>query len=104
MHPIVVRVQVIICGVACNSTSKDQHDFWLVCSEVDKSRILTITRPHKDVWDILSNQTAEEIQTKKEDLDSFINASNTAQLQLLFDKMIVKWDWRDRILEAWDLR
>jgi predicted phosphatase len=44
------------------------------------------------------------IQTQKNDLDSFIDASTAVQVQQIFEKMIVVWPWKDRMLTAWNLR
>jgi hypothetical protein len=68
-------------------------------------RILSLTRPHRQAWDTVSNpQPPDVIQTQKNDLDSFIDASTAVQVQQIFEKMIVVWPWKDRMLTAWNLR
>jgi hypothetical protein len=81
--------------------SKAQQEFWMVCCEVNKSKILSITSPHREVWDTLSNLTKEENDTKNADLAKFIDDSGVPQVQKMFDIMIVQSDWRNYMMAAW---
>jgi len=78
-----------------------RHDFYFVCREVDQARAVQFYTLHQEVWDILSSETPSELATKKGDIDTFINESTSAQVQQMFDVMIVQWAWRDRMLKAW---
>jgi hypothetical protein len=84
--------------------SQSPHDFYFVCEEVDKDRIVTICKPNKNVWDILSpNAPAEVKAAKQKDIDQFINESKSEQVQQMFAIMIVQWEWRTRMLQTWDI-
>jgi len=79
------------------------HDFYFVCREVDENRAVQFYTRHQKVWDILSSETPSELATKQGDIDTFINDSSRAQVQQMFDVMIVQWAWRDCMLSAWRL-
>jgi hypothetical protein len=84
--------------------SKSLQDFYFVCEEVDKDRIVTICKPNKEVWDILSPNAPAEVKAKKQvDIDKFIKESKAEQVQQMFDIMILQWEWRTRMLEAWGI-
>jgi hypothetical protein len=81
--------------------SKTQQDFWKVCYQVNNVKILSITTPHRGVWDTLSNLTQEENDIKNADLAQFIDDSGVPQVQKMFDIMIVQSDWRNHMMAAW---
>ena len=82
------------------TTGELQHDFWKLCYEVNEARILDITNPHEETWQITSTETAAEIEIKQQDLDNFIDASDP---QKIFETMIVQWAWRNHLLKVWGL-
>ena len=85
-------------------TGVAQHDFWKICHKVDGPKILQITQPHQNTWDTTSNpQTNEEIQTKQYDLNLFITQIEDEKVQSLFDKLIVTWEWRRRMIVSWQI-
>ena len=85
-------------------TGVAQHDFRNICLKVDGPKILEITQPHQETWETTSNpQTNAEIQTKKYDLDNFITQIEDEKLQSLFDKLIVTWEWRRRMIVSWKI-
>jgi hypothetical protein len=77
------------------------QDFYFVCRKVDEDRAVNFYKQNHEVWDILSSETSSELTKKQGDIDTFINASTSAQVQQIFDVMIVQWAWRDRMLKAW---
>ena len=85
-------------------TGVAQHDFLKICLEVDRPRILQIAEPHQNTWETTSNpQTDQEIQIKKYDLDKFITEIKDEKIQSLFDKLIVTWEWRRRMISSWGI-
>jgi hypothetical protein len=84
--------------------SRSLHDFYFVCRQVDKDRAVAFYIQNQAVWDILSpNAPAEVKAAKQKDIDKFINESKAEQVQQMFDIMIVQWEWRTRMLDAWDI-
>jgi hypothetical protein len=63
------------------STARD--DLWTICKEVDPSRKPTVA---------------------KAQLDAFIDGCRPSQLQLMFEKMIKQWVWRERMMNAWGIK
>ena len=85
-------------------TGVAQRDFKNICHKVDGPQILQITQTHQNTWDTTSNpQTDEEIQTKQYDLNLFITRISDEKVQSLFDKLIVTWEWRRRMIVSWQI-
>jgi hypothetical protein len=93
--------------------SNSLHDFYFVCREVDEARTVAFFLKHKDIWQLTNAEKTEELSTKKEDLNNFIDGKDAnpvlepsqieVQVQKMFDIMIVQWAWRGRMLTAWDI-
>lgn len=93
--------------------SNSLHDFYFVCRKVDEARTVAFFRLHKDIWQLTNAETQDELTTKKNDLNAFIDGSDAnpvlqpsqiaAQVQQMFDIMIVQWAWRGRMLTAWNI-
>ena len=81
--------------------STELHDFYSVCREVDKDRAVAFYTLHQEVWDTLSSEIPEELETKQGDVDNFIDKSFAPGVQKMFDIMIVQWAWRRRMRKAW---
>jgi hypothetical protein len=60
-----------------------RESLWDICKEVDSSRKPTVD---------------------KAQLDAFIDGCKSEQLQLMFDKLIVQWVWRERMWNAWGVK
>ena len=83
--------------------SKSLHDFYFVCRELDEVRTVSFFLKHKDVWELTNGITPDELTTRKNDLDTFIDNTGPSNVQKMFDIMIVQWAWRGRMLQAWDI-
>ena len=83
--------------------STSLHDFYFVCRKVDKVRAVAFYTLHQEVWDILSNAKEIEIAIKQKDVNDFIDGSTEEKVQQMFDIMIVQWEWRTRMMDAWDI-
>jgi hypothetical protein len=93
--------------------SNSLHDFYFICRKVDKARTVAFCLKHKDIWALTNSEEPEELTTKKNDLNAFIDGKDAnpvlqpsqiaAQVQKMFDIMIVQWAWRGRMLTAWGI-
>ncbi len=79
------------------------HDFYFVCRKVDMDRAVAFYKLHQGVWDILSSAPPTVIAIKQKDVNDFIDGSTEEKVQQMFDIMIVQWEWRTRMLEAWKI-
>jgi hypothetical protein len=93
--------------------SKSLHDFYFVCREVDEARTVAFFLKHEGIWQLTNGEEPDELTTKKNDLNAFIDGSDTdpvlepsqieVQVQKMFDIMIVQLAWRGRMLTAWGI-
>ena len=83
--------------------STSLHDFYFVCRKLDQDRAEAFYKLNKAAWDILSNATEIELAIKQKDVNDFIDKSFAPGVQKMFDIMIEQWEWRTRMLEAWDI-
>ncbi len=60
-----------------------RDDLWTICKEVDPSRKPTVAQAQ---------------------LNAFIDGCTPGQLQLMFEKMINQWVWRERMGNAWGIK
>ena len=63
--------------------SAARESLWDICQEVDSSRTPTIAQAM---------------------LNAFIDGCKPSQLQLMFEKMIKQWVWRERMGNAWGVK
>jgi hypothetical protein len=66
-----------------SGNSAARESLWDICKEVDSSRTPTIAQAM---------------------LNAFIDGCKSEQLQLMFDKLIVQWVWRERMGNAWGVK
>jgi hypothetical protein len=78
-------------------------DFFYVCFKVDETRTKDICNQNEEVWQLTNNITKEENAIRISHLDEIIDGSTSEKVQKMFDIMIVQWDWRTRMLQAWDI-
>ena len=83
--------------------STSLHDFYFVCRELDENRAKAFVLSHNDIWELTNGETKQEIATKQNDIDDFIDKSFAPGVQKMFDIMIVQWAWRGRMLTAWEI-
>jgi hypothetical protein len=70
----------VLLKMLTSGNSAARESLWDICKEVDSSRKPTVD---------------------KAQLDAFIDGCKPEQLQLMFDKLIVQWVWRERMWNAW---
>jgi hypothetical protein len=82
---------------------KAQRDFSRLCievdAEVDKYRMHFIQQKHWGSWTFRDAKTDLQKKKRKEGLDTYITLLTENELQLLFNKLIVIWNWRDRMMD-----
>jgi hypothetical protein len=93
--------------------SNSLHHFYVLCREVDEARTVAFFLKHKGIWQLTNGEKPDELTTKKNDLNAFIDGSDTdpvlepsqieVQVQKMFDIMIVQLAWRGRMLKAWKI-
>jgi hypothetical protein len=67
--------------------SKSSQELYSVCRQVDEDRV-SVSRNNPELLGFLN---------------AFIDYSTEEQVQKMFDIMIVQWEWRTRMLQAWDV-
>ena len=73
----------VLLKMLTSGNSASRESLWDICKKVDSSRTPTIAQAM---------------------LNAFIDGCKSEQLQLMFDKLIVQWVWRERMWNVWGVK